>query len=280
MGEQDVEFVKMEGFHRLSSLWKIDYRVVTVEPFLTQAVTEETKELVDTILGRSLPKGKDLPDAVPLVIGDRAVVTGNAVKGIFRHIISSQLTEAGVSVCSQRVKYGEKGSPPSGRAPECAPDKPCFVCTWFGTASRQGALYFSMLRSVEGVERILVSDPIPLIALRDDYRAIEAKARAFMLLAPVKEGVEFRGWIKGENLSEEIIGAIKEIQDMSEKGFVHFGGFKTRGFGTIRMQILKVERYRTVPFGLERTYEGDELQGFLKDCQGKYHGLLSRGKKQ
>lgn len=274
---EEVTFERMEGFHKLKSLWRIDYNVTTLEPLLTQAATEETKEIVDIKIGKVLPK--DVIDAVPLVIGEKAVITGNAAKGIFRHTISSQLREAGIKVCFQQVKSKVLPEEYKEEYKECPPNKPCFVCTWFGTPSRQGALYFSLLRNIESLDKVLISDPIPLIAIRDDYGAIDPRARAFMLLAPIKENVEFTGWIKGENLSEEIIGAIKEVQDMSEKGFIHFGGYKTRGFGSAKIEILKTEKYKTVPFGLEETYEGEKLTEFLSHCQKKYHELLGRGKK-
>jgi len=271
--EVESEFKKMTGFHRLESLWRMEYRAVSIEPILTQAATEEAQELVDSIIGKKIPK--DMPDAVPLIIEGKAVITGNAVKGVFRHLISSQLTEAGLRVCCQKVKA--RSGVPEGRISECDPENPCFICTWFGTPSRQGALHFSLLRSVEGIEEVLASEPIPMIALREDYGAVDPRAKAFMLLAPVKENVEFRGWIKGENLSEEIIGAVKEVQDMSEKGFVQFGGFKTRGFGALKIEILKVEKYGTAPFKLEKSYEGDELKSFLDECQRSYHSLMDRG---
>lgn len=271
----ETEFEEMSGFHVLESLWKIEYKAVSMEPIITQAATEETQELVDSIIGKKIPK--DMPDAVPLIIGGKAVITGNAVKGVFRHLISSQLTKAGLRVCCQKVK-GRSGIP-EGRVSECDPENPCFVCTWFGTPSRQGALYFSLLRSVKGIEEVLADEPIPMIALREDYRAVDPKARAFMLLAPIRENVEFRGWIKGENLSKEIIGAIKEIQDMSERGFVQFGGYKTRGFGALKIEILKIEKYGTTPFKLEKLYEGEELRKFLEDCQRRYHSLMDRGKR-
>jgi CRISPR/Cas system CSM-associated protein Csm3 (group 7 of RAMP superfamily) len=269
-----VEFERMEGFHKLKSLWKIGYRVTTLEPLLTQSATEEAKEVVDSILGKTIPK--DLPDAVPLIFDGKAVVTGNAVKGVFRHLISSQLREAGIPVCFQEVKHGPVT--PEGLK-QCPPDRPCFVCTWFGTPSRQGALYFSMLKSTEPVEKVLAGDPIPMIAIRDDYEAIDPRARAFLVLAPVREGVEFSGWIKGENLSGEIIGAIKEVQDMSWRGFVKFGGFKTRGFGSVKIEVVKIEKYCTVPFKLEKEYSKDELERFLGECQKRYHELMSRGKR-
>ncbi|MEM2954131.1 MAG: RAMP superfamily CRISPR-associated protein [Candidatus Bathyarchaeia archaeon] len=283
-----MSFKKMVGFHKLESLWRIDYKAVTVEPFLTKGVSDELRDEIGDMLGKTLPKA-DL-DAVPLVMGDKAVLTGNAVKGIFRHLLSAQLTHAGVDVCAQEIKLRVPESKDEekikiemrskiGRKEECKPDDPCFVCMWFGTVSRQGALHFSFLKSVKGLDEILTEEPIPMIALAEDTNALKAvRGRgAFALLAPVRGGVEFRGWIKGENLSEEIIGAIKEIQDMSEKGFVHFGGFKTRGFGAVKIEILKVEKYKTVPFGLEKAYEGNELKAFLEECQKKYHGLFPSG---
>jgi len=286
-------FKRMDGFHRLESLWRIEYKATTMEPLLTRGVSDELRDEIGDLLGKTLPK-PDL-DAVPLIMGNKAVLTGNAVKGIFRHLLSAQLTQAGIKVCVQDVKVrpieteSKKQSEDKvkekvkemGRLTQCPPDNPCFICTWFGTASRQGALYFSFLKSVKDLEEILAEEPIPMVALAEDTNALIAVRGMgrFALLAPLKENVEFRGWIKGENLSEEIIGAIKEVQDMSEKGFVQFGGFKTRGFGALKIEILKIEKYETTPFKLGKSYEGDELKSFLDECQRKYHALMDRGSK-
>lgn len=287
--KMSFEFKKMSGFHKLESLWRIGYKAITMEPFLTKGVSDELREDIGDKLGKTLPK-PDL-DAVPLVMGDKAILTGNAMKGIFRHLLSAQLTQADIKVCVQEIKVrppefeGDKQSVEKikemGRLEECKPDNPCFSCTWFGTPSRQGALHFSFLKSKENLDKILAEEPVPMVALAEDLNAliaIRGKGR-FALLAPVKENVEFQGWVKGENLSTEIIGAIKEVQDMSEKGFVQFGGYKTRGFGTMRIEILKIEKYKTVPFELEETYEGPELKIFLGNCQKEYHSLMTRGKK-
>lgn len=262
------------GFHRLESLWRIEYKLTTMEPFITQPATEEAKEAVGEIIGKELAKAE--LDAVPLVIGGCAVITGNSIKGLFRHIVSAQLTAAGIDVCIQGVKLGERSKLPDGRKPQCSPDNPCFACRWFGTASRQGALYFGMLKSVKPIGEILVDEPIPMIAVNDEYKAIAR--RAFLLIAPVKSGVEFRGVITGENLSEEIIGAIGEIQDMSRRGFVKIGGFKTRGMGAVKIEIEKIENYRATPFELDKTYTGEELKSFLDECRRKYREMLSNQK--
>jgi len=267
---------KVDGFHKLSTLWRIDYEVEALEPLLTRAAYEEAKEEVADLLGKTLPKPE--LDAVPLLIEGRAVITGNTVKGVFRHIISAQLTEAGKIVCVQDVKKREGvNAEDLGRRRMCGPDDPCEVCKWFGTAGRQGALYFSMLWSKGGMEEVLAAEPIPMVALGEDTKALEAEKGKgkFALLAPVKKGTVFSGWITGDNLSEVIIGAIKEVQDMSEKGFLKLGGYKTRGFGSVKITIKSIEKYRAAPLELEQKYEGDELRAFLKKCQEEYHRFLS-----
>ncbi|MEM2046184.1 MAG: RAMP superfamily CRISPR-associated protein [Candidatus Bathyarchaeia archaeon] len=280
------DFEKMNGFHKLTSLWRIEYIATCTQPILTRGVSDELREEIGDKIGKTLPK-PDL-DAVPLVMDDRAVITGNAVKGIFRHILSAQLTEAGHDICIQSVKIREEmrknlkeNLKKLGRKEECKPEDPCFVCMWFGTPSRQGALHFSFLMSEKNLDEILISEPIPMVALSEDMNAliaVKGKGR-FALLAPVKEGTTFYGWIKGENLSAEIIGAIKEIEDMSKKGFVQFGGFKTRGFGSMKIEITKIQKYTTVPFKLEKEYVENDLENLLSDCQARYHRfLLSRGR--
>ena len=274
----------MVGFHKLESFWKIEYEAETLEPFITQATSEEAKEEVDSILSKKLPK--TLLDSVPLVMGDRAVITGNAVKGVFRHVLSAQLTEAGHEVCVQEVKLPKPKKSkedkekliPEGRKEQCTPEDPCFVCMWFGTASMQGALYFSFLKSSDAIKEILLEEPIPMIAVDDKTKAVAE--RAFLLIAPVKEGTKFVGWITGENLSEEIIGAIKEVVDMSKKGFIKFGGYRTRGYGTVKFEIKKLTKYSTVPFKKEFEYEGEKLSEFLNNCQEKYHEYLTKNKKE
>jgi hypothetical protein len=68
-----MDYERMEGFHKMESLWRIEYKVETSEPLLTQAVSEEGKEEIGAIIGKTLPK--DL-DSVPLVIGEKAMLTG------------------------------------------------------------------------------------------------------------------------------------------------------------------------------------------------------------
>lgn len=269
-------FQKMPGFHKLQSLWKINYRAVAIQPVLTRSVDEETKYVIDEIIGKNIEKAT--PDMVPLVFGEKVVFTGNAVKGLFRHIISSQLTNAGHVVCVQDVKKTSK-NPPEGRISQCKPPNLCFVCTWFGTASRQGALHFSFLESVKNVEDVVARDPVPMIAVSDEFMGAATVKRAFVVVVPVKAGTEFSGWIKGVNLSTEIIGAIKEVVDMSEKGFVQFGGLKTRGYGAMKIEIKSIEKYSTKPFKLEANYEGEELKKFLEESQKSYHNLLLAEKK-
>ena len=267
-----MEFERMPGFHKLISLWRIDYRAIAKEPILTMTADEETKELADRIVGKKIQK--TYPDLVPLIFEGRAGFSGNAVKGLFRHLIAAQLTAAGIPVCVQDVKAPE--GVPEGRRRQCKPPDLCFVCNWFGTASRQGALHFSFLLSTQPYEEVISKDPIPMIALSDENMG--AAGRAFLMAIAVKPGTEFRGWIKGENLSKEIIGAIAEVVNMSKEGFVQFGGLKTRGFGAMELEITSIKEYSTTPFELKKEYVGGELDRFLGECREAYHRVLgSRG---
>jgi len=259
-------------FQKIENLWRIEYKVVTKEPFLTQAVSEEIKRIIEEKIDKEIPTS---PEAVPLVLGGHAVITGNAVKGLLRHKISAKLTEAGHKVCVQEVKIEKNENPPEGREKQCESKNPCFVCKWFGTKSRQGALYFSFLKSVKSIDDgILLEEPVPMVALRDDTKAVSR--HAFLLLAPVGENVEFKGWITGENLEHEILGAIAEIEAESKEGFLKFGAFKTRGFGTVEMEITKVCEFQSAPFELRKAYEGEDLREFLENVREKWDEFLVR----
>jgi CRISPR/Cas system CSM-associated protein Csm3 (group 7 of RAMP superfamily) len=137
----------------------VEYRALALEPFITQAATEEAKDFASDILRKELAKPEI--DLVPLVMeedGEKyAVITGNSIKGAFRAAISAQLTQAGIEVCVQDVKKGDVL--PEGRKEQCKPENPCFVCTWFGTAGRQGVLHFSFLRSVNTLKDVLATEP-------------------------------------------------------------------------------------------------------------------------
>ena len=159
-----MEFERMPGFHKLTSLWRIDYRAIAKEPILTMTADEETKELADRIVGKKIQK--TYPDLVPLIFEGKASFSGNAVKGLFRHLIAAQLTAAGIPVCVQDVKAPE--GVPEGRRRQCKPPDLCFVRNWFGTASRQGALHFSFLLSTQPYEEVISKVPIPMIALSDE----------------------------------------------------------------------------------------------------------------
>jgi len=122
-------FAQMPGFQRLMSLWRIEYRAVAKEPIATIALDEKTKELASRIVGKNIKKV--LPDVAPITYEGRAGFSGNTVKGLFRHLISAQMTAAGIPVCVQRIKAPE--GVPKGRREQCQPPNLCFICNWFGT---------------------------------------------------------------------------------------------------------------------------------------------------
>ena len=267
-----MAFERMPGFHKLVSLWRIEYRAVAKEPIATNALDDSTKQLAARIVGKGIKKLE--PDIAPIIYEGKAGFSGNAVKGVFRHLISAQLTAAGLPVCVQKVKAQE--GEVKGRREQCPPDNPCFMCTWFGTPSRQGALHFDFLLSVKPYKEVISKDPLPMIALDDETLGV-AKG-AFAVVISIKPGTEFLGMIRGENLSSEIIGAIAEVVEMSKEGFFKLGGLKTRGFGAMELEITSIKEYSATPFKLKKQYEGKELKKFLGECKATYHWLLGGGR--
>ena len=88
-------------------------KIRIMEPLLTRGVSDELRDEIGDLLGKTLSK-PDL-DAVPLIMDNKAVLTGNAVKGIFRHLLSAQLTQAGIEVCVQDVKDAQDVAKVSAR---------------------------------------------------------------------------------------------------------------------------------------------------------------------
>ena len=115
-----MRFEPMSGFHKLVSLWRIEYRAMAKEPIATNALDDSTRQLAARIVGKEIRKME--PDIAPIIYEGKAAFPGNAVKGAFRHLISAQLTAAGLPVCVQKVKASE--GQPKERREQCPPATP------------------------------------------------------------------------------------------------------------------------------------------------------------
>jgi len=74
---------------------------------------------------------------------------------------------------------------PEGRRRQCKPPDLCFVCNWFGTASRQGALHFSFLLSTQPYKEAISKDPIPMIALSDENMGLYILAGILLCICAI-----------------------------------------------------------------------------------------------
>jgi CRISPR/Cas system CSM-associated protein Csm3 (group 7 of RAMP superfamily) len=272
-------------YHRINNYWKIEY----------EAIVDSNSILLYSkgkIKGEVWPKLK-LEEAIskqieelPFTLGDiedgKPAISGNEVKGIFRHFISASLISKGHKICIQdvkrHVKYKEDGReygmlPEPNTIKQCSPENPCFACKWFGTAGYESPLHFSFLVCNETFKKV-ASNVVPMIAIDEQYGG--ASIGALVSFIGIKGGTKFYGEIDGMNLDNKIIGAIYDVVKASEKKFIKFGRLRSRGFGNVILNIKRITKYSFAPFKDEEKFEGEKLKSFLEKCWNEYIEFASK----
>jgi len=273
--------------HRVDSLWKIDYTLEVREDSIllySRGRTEEARELWMTAelrdaIARQL---EELPVILGETLDGKPIISGNEAKGIFRSFIAASLTAKGHKICVPSTKRhmvrGDRREErryyiPEERLEQCKPEKLCFVCRWFGTASYESPLYFSFLVCDKPFREVM-SPVVPMIAFDEQFGGTAREA--LVAFIGVKGGTVFKGEITGLNLDEVIIGALYDVVKASEEGFVKFGRLRTRGFGTVRLIVNRIAKFSAAPFKEEFSLEGEELREFLEKCWKKYSEFASK----
>ena len=269
--------------HKIESLWRIGYTLTISDNSILLYSIGRTEEARDIWARAGLREAvARRVEELPVVFGEtlegKPVISGNEVKGIFRHFIAASLTSKGHKVCVPSTKRhmvkrreGKREVReyyiPEERLSECRPEEMCFLCRWFGTASYESPLYFSFLVCDQSFKEAM-STVVPMIAFDEEFGGTAGEALAGFI--GVKGGTQFKGDVTGINLNEVVIGALYDVVKASEKGFIKFGRLRTRGFGRTLLQFTEVEKYSTAPFKLEFRLEGEDATKFLEECLKKY----------
>ncbi|RLI75665.1 CRISPR-associated RAMP protein, partial [Archaeoglobales archaeon] len=91
----------------------------------------------------------------------------------------------------------------------------------------------------------------------------------------VEPGARFRFFIRATNLPNYSIGLLAKILRMINEGWVRLGGFKTRGFGKVKVENLSLKvRGEIDGYNLKAIDEFDE-QVNLKNIADYSNGWLS-----
>jgi CRISPR-associated RAMP protein (TIGR02581 family) len=181
---------------------------------------------------------------------DVPYIPGSSLKGVFRTTAGKLALSRGLNVCyagegckekfdnSLKLKYYEilQNAVETGveeKIVEVLSSKYCLICRLFGTAS-----YSSHIRISDAYPS---QSEIPSTSVKTgiaiERRSGGAKTNALYQVEFVNPGAKFYGSIILHNFPNYGIGLLAEILEQINKGYIKIGGFKSRGFGSVRITI-------------------------------------------
>ena len=236
---------------------------------------------VDLAVIRIRLKGNDVP-----------YIPGSSIKGVFRSVATSLALEKGLKVCSglsrqtcmdlevngrtllesiqESLKRGE-----NDKAIKEFHEKSCLLCKLFGAPSFTGHVNFSDAYPISEEGEILGVPVHIKTGIARDRRTGAVYRGALYQVEFVEPGARFRFFIRATNLPNYSIGLLAKILRMINEGWVRLGGFKTRGFGKVKVENLSLKvRGEIDGYNLKAIDEFDE-QVNLKNIADYSNGWLS-----
>jgi len=213
--------------------------------------------------GREPPLGSTVDLAVLRVaIGGRKVpyIPGSSLKGVFRSTAMQLALAKGLHVCSglsgytcmdqeftehggitlmgyvqDRLRVGDVME-----AIRAFHEKACLLCKMFGSPSFTGHVVFSDAYPLDERGEI-VEVPIGVrTGIAIDRRTGAVHAGALYQVEYVEPGARFRFTIAATNLPNYALGLLLKALRLLHEGWVRVGGFKTRGFGRVHVEDLRM----------------------------------------
>jgi len=195
------------------------------------------------------------------------VILGSSIKGILRSIAEyvCSLPDVSIKTC-KRGDCGRKYREFLRRASEEKSmvevlEQFCIVCKLFGTE-----MFNSRLRILDAFPDIVKTEYRTGVAI--NRRSGSAKTKALYELEYIPAGINFYGRMIAVNTPNYLIGLIFNSFEVLNNGIFKLGGFKSRGFGLIKISDASVsaevfEKGRLVSyssdFGLSPLDERDTL---------------------
>jgi CRISPR-associated RAMP protein (TIGR02581 family) len=131
-------------------------------------------------------------------------------------------------------------------AMECFYKNSCLLCKIFGAPSYSSKITFSDAYPLGEGGEILPFSFNTRTGIAIDRRSGAVFKRALYTVEFIEPGAKFRFLITSRNLPNYALGLVSTIIRMINSGEVKIGGFKTRGFGTVKIDNLsfKVKDYQ------------------------------------
>jgi CRISPR-associated RAMP protein (TIGR02581 family) len=213
-------------------------------------------------VGRESPLGSAVDLAVLRVnLNGKLVpyIPGSSLKGVFRSTAIQLANRKGLTVCSglskgtcMDLRYPEFDGKTLldkiqeeirnrnyRRAIQLFHEKACLLCKVFGAPSFTGHSEFNDSYPIN--EKGDVQDaPVGVrTGIAINRRTGAVHMGALYQVEYIEPGARFRFSIRTTNLPNYALGLLAKILRMVNEGWVRVGGFKTRGFGELRVEGLR-----------------------------------------
>jgi CRISPR-associated RAMP protein (TIGR02581 family) len=213
-------------------------------------------------VGRESPLGSAVDLAVlRMNLNGKIVpyIPGSSLKGVFRSTAIQLANLRGLTVCSglskgtcMDLRYPEFDGKTLlekiqeeirnrnyRRAIELFHEKACLLCKVFGAPSFTGHLEFNDSYPINEKGEVLDAPVGVRTGIAINRRTGAVHMGALYQVEYVEPGARFRFSLRTTNLPNYALGLLAKILRMVNEGWVRVGGFKTRGFGELRVDGLR-----------------------------------------
>jgi CRISPR-associated protein Csm3 len=213
-------------------------------------------------VGRESPLGSAVDLAVlRMNLNGKLVpyIPGSSLKGVFRSTAIQLASRKGLTVCSglskgtcMDLRYPEFDGKTLldkiqeeirnrnyRRAIELFHEKACLLCKVFGAPSFTGHSEFNDSYPINEKGEVLDAPVGVRTGIAINRRTGAVHMGALYQVEYVEPGARFRFSIRTTNLPNYALGLLAKILRMVNEGWVRVGGFKTRGFGELRVEGLR-----------------------------------------
>jgi CRISPR-associated protein Csm3 len=213
-------------------------------------------------VGREPPLGSAVDLAVLRInLNGKLVpyIPGSSLKGVFRSTAIQLANRKGLTVCSglskgtcMDLRYPEFDGKTLlekiqeeiknrnyRRAIELFHEKACLLCKVFGAPSFTGHSEFNDSYPINEKGEVLDAPVGVRTGIAINRRTGAVHMGALYQVEYVEPGARFRFSIRTTNLPNYALGLLAKILRMVNEGWVRVGGFKTRGFGELRVEGLR-----------------------------------------
>ncbi|MCS7136617.1 MAG: CRISPR-associated RAMP protein Csx7 [Aigarchaeota archaeon] len=250
--------------------------------------------------GKTVPlRAIDLPvTTIKLPQGDVAYIPGSSLKGVIRSTCEFIAKSSGIEevcmagACSTKHLEGDRERT-YHKALDAALknndiegvirilDRYCIVCKTFGSSSFGSHVEFQDAYP-KGKVALGIKSGIAI-----NRRSGAVKKRALYEIEYVEPGNEFFGSITIRNLPNYLVGLISLALDYLNSGLMKLGGFKSRGFGKVMINVTKLDGYIFDDLGAYKLLKDvkslkplDELDGEVEVDLSDIQGTLERFKRR